>query len=313
MQLGIQIDTGRHIDDVVADVRDARDASFATVWATQIFAADTLTVLAVAAREVDGIAVGTSVVPVQPRHPEALALQALTVQAISRGRLTLGVGLSHQLVVEQLWGLSYDRPATYLSEYLDALIPMLHGEPAAARGELVTAVTMGRVGPEVAAAPGLIVAALGPRMLELAGARTDGTTTWMTGIETLRDYLVPTICAAAADAGRHAPRVVAKVPFCLTDDVEGAAERIDERLATYASLPSYEAMLAKQGATKPSDVSIIGSRARIEEGIAQLEDAGVTETVLVSMGDAAERTATTELFAELATARHPFTGGSWFA
>ena len=300
MRLGIQIDASRPIDEVVAFVRRARDAGFASAWSSQIFAGDTLTQLAVVGREVDAIELGTSVVPVQPRHAEVLALQARTVQEVIGGRLTLGIGLSHQVVVEHLWGLRFERPAAYMAEYLDALLPMVEGKPVDVHGEFVTAVQPGRIGPDLERAPSVILAALGPRMLELAGSRTDGTTTWMTGITTLREYVVPTLCAAAADAGRASPRVVAKVPFCLTDDRAAAAERIDAALSMYTQLPSYRSVLDKEGAEGASDVSIIGPAAALEEGLAELADAGVTDAVVTLAGNAADRAATLEFACELA-------------
>ena len=176
MRLGTSIDTDQPIDAVVASARAAKDAGFSTVWSSQIFGADALTVLAVVAREVDGLAFGTGVVPVYARHPQVLAQQALTVQAISKGRLILGIGLSHQVVVESLWGYDFSKPATYLKEYLDALVPMLHGEPCNVHGTRVTAVTTGKLGPAGGSAPTLVIAALGPAMLRLAATVADGTT-----------------------------------------------------------------------------------------------------------------------------------------
>jgi 5,10-methylenetetrahydromethanopterin reductase len=302
MRLATSIDTNQPIDAVIASVRAARDAGFATAWSSQIFGADALTVFAVVAREVDGIQFGTAVIPVHPRHPQVLAQQALTVQAISNGRLTLGIGLSHQVVVEGLWGYSFDAPATYMREYLDALVPMLHGEPANVHGERVHAVTVGPVGPtERSAAPALMIAALGPAMLRLAATRTDGTVTWMTGLATLRDYIVPTITQAAAAAGRPAPSVIASLPVCCTTDVAAATERIDTTLAIYSTLPSYKAMLDKEGASKPSDVSIIGTKDEIVDALGKLAEAGVTEMSAVVIGSTAEQSATTEVLSALAT------------
>ena len=300
MRLGTSIDTDQPIDSVIASVRAAKEAGFASVWSAQIFGVDALTVIAVVAREVPGIEFATGVVPIHPRHPQVLAQQALTVQAISAGRLTLGIGLSHQVVVEQLWGLSYDRPATYMREYLDALLPMLQGETVNAQGELVKAVTVQRVGPPVSVPPGIVIAALGPAMLKLAGSRTDGTVTWMTGTATLRDYIVPTIARAAEEAGRPSPRVIASLPFCLTDDVAGASERINKVLAIYPTLPSYKAMLDKEGATSAADVGLIGSRARIEDGIGELAAAGVTDLGVSALGTRDEQAATFDLLGEIA-------------
>jgi F420-dependent oxidoreductase-like protein len=301
LRLGTSLDTDKPIDDVVANAQAARDAGFKSVWSSQIFGADALTVLAVVAREVDGIEVATGVVPIHPRHPMVLAAQALTVQAISGGRLTLGIGLSHKVMVEGVWGISFDKPGTYMREYLDALVPMLRGEAVNVQGSLVKANVFQAVGTAVPSPPSLVVAALGPEMLRLAGTVTDGTVTWMTGIETLRSHVVPTIRNAAEAAGRPAPRVIASVTVCLTDDVSGAAERIDKALAIYPTLPSYKAMLDREGATTPSQVSLVGSRDLIEDGIGALADAGVTEVPAGPIGSKDEVSATFSLLGELAT------------
>ncbi len=300
MRLGTSLDTDKPIDEVVASARAARDAGFTSVWSSQIFGVDALTVLAVVAREVDTIEVATGVVPIHPRHPMVLAAQALTVQAISGGRLTLGIGLSHKVMVEGVWGISFDKPGTYMREYLDALVPMLRGEPVNVQGTLVRANVFQAVGPRASSPPSLVVAALGPEMLRLAGTVTDGTVTWMTGIATLRDYVVPTIRSAAEAAGRPAPRVIASVAICLTDDVSAAAERIDKELAIYPTLPSYKAMLDREGVTSASGVSIIGSRDRIEDAIGAFADAGVTEALASPMGSKDEVSATFALLGELA-------------
>jgi F420-dependent oxidoreductase-like protein len=300
MKLGTSLDTDKPIDDVVANARAAKDAGFASVWSSQIFGVDALTVLAVVAREVEGIGVATGVVPIHPRHPMVLAAQARTVQAISGGRLTLGIGLSHQVMVEGVWGISFDKPGTYMREYLDALVPMLRGEPVNVKGTAVSANVFQAVGPTTSSPPSLVVAALGPEMLRLAGTVTDGTVTWMTGIATLRDHIVPTIRSAAEAAGRPAPRVIASVAICLTDDVSGAAERIDKELAIYPTLPSYKAMLDREGATSPSQVSIIGSRDKIEDALGAVVDAGVTEVLTGPIGTKDEVSATFALLGELA-------------
>jgi 5,10-methylenetetrahydromethanopterin reductase len=302
MRLGTSIDTDQPIDTVIASTRAAKDAGFSTVWSSQIFGADALTVLAVVAREVDGIGLGTGVIPVHPRHPQVLAQQALTVQAISKGRLTLGIGLSHQVVVEGLWGYSFDAPGTYMRQYLDAIVPMLRGETVNVHGSRVSAVTVGPVGPAGSTPPRLVIAALGPKMLELAATLTDGTVTWMTGVATLRDYIVPTITEAAAAAGRPAPEVIASLPVCCTSDAGGAKERIDTALAIYPTLPSYKAMLDKEGATSPADVALVGSKGQIVDALGQLASAGVTEMGAAIIGTSAEQTATLDVLSGFAAA-----------
>jgi 5,10-methylenetetrahydromethanopterin reductase len=300
MRLGTSIDTDQPIDAVIASVRAAKDAGFSTVWSSQIFGADALTVFAVVAREVDDIGFATGVIPVHPRHPQVLAQQALTVQAISKGRLTLGIGLSHKVVVEGLWGYSFDAPATYMHQYLDAIVPMLHGQTVSVQGSRVSATTIGPVGPSGATPPKLVIAALAPKMLELAATLTDGTVTWMTGIATLRDYIVPTITKAADAAGRPAPEVIASLPVCCTSDVPTAVERINTSLAIYPTLPSYKAMLDKEGAAGPADVALVGSKDQIVDALGQLATAGVTEMGAAILGTPAEQAATIEVLSGFA-------------
>jgi 5,10-methylenetetrahydromethanopterin reductase len=300
MRLATSLDTDKPIDDVIADAITAREGGFSTAWTSQIFGVDALTVLGVVSREVDGIEFGTGVIPVHPRHPQVLAQQALTVQALSHGRLTLGIGLSHKVVVEDMWGLSYAAGATYMREYLDALLPMLRGEVVQTTGTRVRAMTIGSVGPKVATPPKVVIAALGPVMLSLAGSLTDGTVTWMTGTATLRDYIVPTIRAAAAKAGRPEPEVIASLPVCVTGDVAATKELIDRSLAIYPTLPSYKAMLDKEGATSASDVAIVGTSDEVARGLDELDAAGVTEMSAAVIGSSSDQAATYEFLADYA-------------
>jgi F420-dependent oxidoreductase-like protein len=200
-----------------------------------------------------------------------------------------------------MWGLSYDAPATYMREYLDALLPMLRGEIVSTSGERVRATTIGPVGPKVATPPKVVVAALGPAMLALAGSLTDGTVTWMTGTTTLRDYIVPTIRKAAADAGRPEPEIVASLPVCVTGDVAATKELIDRSLAIYPTLPSYKAMLDKEGATNASDVAVLGTKDEVVRGLDQLAEAGVTEMSAAVIGSTSDRATTLEVLAAYAT------------
>jgi 5,10-methylenetetrahydromethanopterin reductase len=269
----------------------AADDGFSSAWMSQIFGLDTLTAFAVAGSQVEGIELGTAVVPVYPRHPAVLAQQALTVAAAG-GRLTLGIGLSHKIVIEDMYGYSFDRPARYMREYLDVLLPLLDGQPVAFTGETVRAHLSLSV-PERARVP-VLLAALAPRMLQLAGERTDGTVLWMTGPGTVASYIVPTITAAAQAAGRPAPRVVCLLPVCVTSDADAARGRAAEVFALYGQLPSYRAMLDREGAAGPADVAIVGSEDTVSTQISALAQAGVTDFVALefSGGDEAVRTRT---------------------
>lgn len=263
------------LDDLVTAVRRAEADGFDSFWIAQIFGVDALTALAVAGQQVGRIELGTAVVPTFPRHPMMLAGQALTVQQATGDRLALGIGLSHRIVVEDLWGYSYDKPVRHLREYLEALLPLLRGESVAVTGEDITCI--GSLDITGAAAPDVIVAALGAQMLKLAGSTGCGTITWCTGERTLAEHVVPRITAAADAADRPSPRVVAGLPVCVTADPDGARALVAEQLALYGGLPSYRAMLDMEGVDGPADVAIIGDEDHVSSAVGRLADAGVTE------------------------------------
>src|SRR3984893_14320802 len=172
----------------------AADDGFASAWMSNLFGLDALTALAVAGSQVPGIELGTAVVPSYPRHPAVLAQQALTVAlAVGPGRLALGIGLSHKIVIEDMYGYSFDKPARHMREYLSVLIPLLDGPPVSVDGDTLSA-HIGLSTPRVGRVP-VLLAAMAPRMLELAGGQADGTVLWMTGPAAVRDYVVPAITA----------------------------------------------------------------------------------------------------------------------
>jgi F420-dependent oxidoreductase-like protein len=275
------------IDDFVAHIRQAADEGFATIWAPQTFSFDALTALAVAGREVDGIELGTAVVPTYPRHPMVLAQHALTTQSATAGRLALGIGLSHQIVIEGMFGYSFDRPVRHLREYLSVLMPLVHEGSVECRGETVAA--NGSVSVPGATPFPVLVAALGPQMLRLAGSVADGTITWMVGPETLASHVVPSISAAAEAAGRPPPRVVVGLPACVTDDPAAARERAARNFSIYGTLPSYRAMLDREGAAGPEDVAVVGDEEVVGEVLERLAKAGATDMVAAEFGSSGER------------------------
>ncbi len=275
------------IDKMVGAARDAADAGYASFWLPQTMGMDAMTALAVVGREIPDIELGIAVVPTFPRHPIVMAQQALTTQAISGGRLTLGIGLSHQPIIESSYGYSFDKPIRHMREYLDALLPLVREGNVAFAGETVTA----RIGLDVRGASPVrvVLAALGPKMLELAGGRADGTATWMTGPATLAEHVVPTIRAAAGSAGRPAPMVGAGFPVCVTDDVDGARATAARTFAIYGTLPSYRAMLDREGAAGPEDVAIVGDESVVRDRIAALGGIGVTDLIASIFGSKDDR------------------------
>lgn len=263
---------------ITNDLRAAADQGYASAWMSNIFGLEALTTLAVAGSQVPGIELGTAVVPTYPRHPAVLAQQALTASLAVSGRLVLGIGLSHQIVIQDMYGYSFDRPARHMREYLAVLLPLLAGEPADFDGETVHA-HIGLSVPRTDTRVPVLLAALAPRMLRLAGEQADGTVLWMTGLATVRDYVVPSITAAAAAAGRPSPRVVCMLPVCVTSDPAAARADADRVLAIYGQLPSYRAMLDREGAAGPGDVAIVGDEESVAAQLTALAQAGVTDFV----------------------------------
>ena len=279
MRIGMMIGEGSGsapgLDGIVERAREIEAKGFDTAWMANIFSYDAIGALGIVGRETRRIELGTAVVPTYPRHPTAMAQQALTTQAASRGRFVLGIGLSHQIVIESLLGLSYERRASHVREYLEVLVPLLHGRPVDWKGEEYRVALTMQV-PDAAPVP-VLVAALGPAMLKAAGRLADGTITWMTGPKTLADHTVPALTAAARDAGRNAPRVVAGLPIALVRDAAAARARAAQDFSIYGQLPSYRAMLDREGAAGPADVAIAGDERALEAGLRRLADAGVTD------------------------------------
>lgn len=265
----------RTLDDIVAMARQAEAAGLDDVWMANIFSHDAISTLAVVGRETTRLGLGTAVTPTYPRHPTALAQQALTTAAASGNRFTLGVGLSHKLVIEDMLGLSYAEPARHMREYLNVLMPLVRGETATFHGDQYRVSNVALDVPDAQPLP-VVVAALGPVMLRLAGELADGTNTWMVGPRTMEDHIIRRLRNAATEAGRPEPRVVGGFPIVLTDKPDEARARIAESLTIYGQLPSYRAMLDREGAAGPADIAIVGDENRVRGDLKRLEDMGVT-------------------------------------
>ena len=282
------------VDATVNSLAMLRDEGFRRVWMAQLpYDPDLLTILACAFHEVDTIQVGSGVLPIQVQHPTQLAQRALTLNAIAGGRFSLCIGMSHRMVTEQMWGISYEKPLRRMREYLDGLLPLLAGQAADAVGETVT--TRGALQIPGAPTPDVYIAALGPQMLRLAGRRTAGTLTWMTGPKTLAEHVGPTLREAAAEAGRPetAVRVAASLPVAVTDDIAAARARAAEEFAIYGQLPSYRAMLDREGYSGPEDAAIIGDENTVSERLDELAAAGVDEFAAVTFDPSPEGRART--------------------
>ena len=286
------------IDPLVEAAREAVDAGFPSMWLAQGPGFDAMTAAVVIGREVPGIELATAVVPTYPRHPIVMAQQALTAQAITGGRFVLGIGLSHAPLIEASYGYSFARPARHMREYLEALLPLVREGSVDYVGETLTA----RSALDVrGSSPVLVVlAAMGPKMLELAGGTADGTVTFMTGPKTLATHVVPSMRAAAERAGRPAPMIAAAMSITVTDDAADARTSVERRYATIATLPSYRAMLDRERADSPADIAIIGDETSVRDQIRGLQDIGITELVVAANGTDDEVRRTVDLASEIA-------------
>ncbi|HUY86373.1 MAG TPA: TIGR03564 family F420-dependent LLM class oxidoreductase [Acidimicrobiales bacterium] len=289
------------------EVQAAREEGFASAWFSNIFGLDALTGAAVAGATgaagappgTEGesgaaIEIGTFVVPIYTRHPLTMAQQAIAVQDACRGRFTLGIGLSHQVVIESMMGIEFVKPALTMREYVSVLMPLLKDGSVGFSGSIYNVNAM-LERPDGFSVPDVLVAALGPVMLEIAGSLADGTATWMTGPKTLKDHIIPTINSAAQKVGRRSPRIVAGLPICVTADVDSARQKAGRIFSIYGSLPSYRAMLDREGAEGPGQVALVGGREELTDALEQMAQSGVTDFVAAPFGNPDETAETRSL------------------
>ena len=314
--------------DIVDDVVAAEADGFRSAWTVHFSrGVDALGVLAVAGTQTSQIDLGVGIVPTYPRHPLALAQQAATAQAFCGGRLTLGVGVSHRPVIEDLHGLAYQQPAAHMRDYLSVLVPLLREGSVRYRGAFYE-VDGGFTVPGTSPVE-VLVGALSPLMVQAAGELADGVVTWLAGPRTLGEDIIPRLHRAAgnraadnraadnraaenraggngAATGRAAPRVVAALPVALTSGAETARRTADEVFARYAGFDNYRRLLEREGAATPGALAVTGTEAGIEKQLRRLADLGVTELwpIIFPVGDdpVRSRRETRALLRDLATA-----------
>lgn len=245
------------------------------LWMANTFSFDAVSTLGLVGHQVPRIGVGTAVTPSYPRHPTALAQQALTTAAMTGNRFTLGVGLSHKVLIEDMLGLSYARPAAHMRAYLEVLMPLLSGDRVHVSNAFfeVNGVALDTPG---ASAPKVLLAALGPAMLQIAGELADGTTLWMVGEKTLLEHIMPRLRRAAEQAGRPRPSIVMALPVAVVHDVAAARDAVARNLTIYGQLPSYRAMLDREGVTGPADLAILGDENLLWATLDRFADLGVS-------------------------------------
>ncbi len=285
------------LDGLVAQAQRAEREGFASGWFANIFGFDAIMAAALCGRSTSRIELGTAVVPTYPRHPTAMAQQALSAQAACGGRFALGIGLSHQLVIETMFGLSYAKPYSHMREYVAVLAPLIRSGSVSCQGEEFR-VNANLAVPGATPCP-ILLAALAPKMLALAGREADGTITWMTGPKTLREHTVPRLNEAAAKAGRPRPRIVVGLPLALTTDRAAARAAAERIFQIYGGLPSYRAMLDREGAEGPADVAIVGDESAVGEQIARLGEIGVTDYLAIPFPVGKDAAASVERTREL--------------
>jgi F420-dependent oxidoreductase-like protein len=253
------------------------------VWLSQAYDVDALTALALIGQKVPAIALGTAVTTIHSRHPIAMSSQTQTAQAATGGRLRLGLGVGHRKTVEDRYGYPFDQPAERMRDYLEALLPLLRDGTVAHHGLTTTADTTG-FSAHVAGStmPPVLVAALAPRMLRVAGELANGTVTWLAGPRTIAEHIQPALSAAAA--GRPSPEIVAGLPVCLTSEPDVARQRAATNLAFYEGVPSYQSLLEREGARSTADVAIIGDERHVAQCIRRLADSGVTHLIANTTG-----------------------------
>ncbi|WP_329333013.1 LLM class F420-dependent oxidoreductase [Streptomyces sp. NBC_01352] len=304
MTIGLVLPHQNRIDTTVQLAREAHEAGLRSVWFGQTFSYDSPSLAAIIGREVSGLHVGTAAIPIFGRHPLLLSSQAQTAQAATGGRYHLGLALGTKQLTEAGFGIPYERPIRLLREFLTALRQLVETGSADFHGELLTATT-----PLPATVPGaeppvpILVAAMGPQALRVAGELADGILPYLAGPRALAEHIVPAVTAAAEAAGRPAPRIVAFVPGVVTTDAEAVRETATEALAFYERFPSYQRVIGLSGGTRAADLAVIGDEEAVAAEVRRYREAGATEVVFTTtdLGSEADRRRTWKLLGELAT------------
>ncbi len=268
---------GASVDRVVRQAKEAEADGFSALWYASIVTGDPLVAMAIAGRETSTIELGTAVLQTSPCHPLLQANRVSSVvDAMGRPGFTLGIGPSHEPVIRGAFGMSYDHPGRSTDEYLQILTALLRGENVDFDGSDWSAHTAGRAVPPSHPVP-VLVSALGPRLLRVAGEHADGTVLWMAPARAIETHVAPKLHAAAAAAGRPAPRIVAGLPVAVHDDIAEARAAASASSSMYAQMENYTRILEIGGAGTPADAAIVGNEASVASQLQSLLDAGATD------------------------------------
>lgn len=280
-----QVISANQVDALITLGREAVEVGLGSLWLSQQFDHDALSVAAILGHAVPDIALGTSVVPIYPRHPMVVFSQAQTAQAASHGRFSLGIGFGPPQFAEGAFGVPFDRPIRHLREYLTALGSLFSTGSVDLAGETLRASTPVSAALAGATPPvSVLVAAMGPQALQATGELAEGTLPYLAGPKTLAEFIVPTISDAARSAGRPAPRIVVSLPAVVTADADSVRARAAEQMAFYLTVPSVTAVLAREGVSHPVELAVIGDEEVLATAIERYFDAGATEVVVSQTG-----------------------------
>lgn len=298
---------GGDVDKVVAHAQRAEADGFSALWYAGAVGGDPVVSMAFAGRATERIELGTSVLQTYPIHPVLQANRiAAAAAAMGRPGFTLGVGPSHEVVIRGMYGVDYSRAGRHTEEHVSMLAALLAGEPVDVTGEDLTLRGGAAVGQPSPHPVGLLVAALGPRLLRVAGERTDGTILWMANARAVETHVAPLLRAAASAAGRPEPRIVTGLPVAVHDDVDEARETAARSFAVYGTLPNYQRILAHGGISSPAEAAVVGSEDAVAAQLTALVDAGTTDiwAAPFPVGDdtSASRARTRALLKDLASA-----------
>ncbi|WP_308190208.1 LLM class F420-dependent oxidoreductase [Amycolatopsis sp. GM8] len=305
MRIGVSLNIAgaeNYVDEIVGLARDAAASGVRSAWFGQRLDYDAAALAGIVGREVPGLEVGTSAIPIFGRHPVLVSSQAQTSQAATRGRFHLGLALGARFIVEPAFGVAFERPIALLREFLTALRPLLETGKADFHGELLTAAPTMPAALAGAKPPvPVLVAAMGPQALRVTGELADGTLPYLVTPKTLGEHIVPAITAAAERAGRPAPRIVAFVAGVVTADVDAARENALRQMAFYDQVPSYQRVVELAGATNAGELAVIGDEGHIAAEVQRYFDAGATEVVFTQtdLGSPADQQRTFEVLGGL--------------
>ena len=292
------------VDAMIDQAVKAEADGFHALWYAGAVGGDPLVAIALAGRTTERIELGTSVLQTYTAHPVLQANRAAaTAAAMGRPGFVLGVGSSHEIVIRGAYGMDYDHAGRHTEAYVRMLAALLHGDAVDEKGEDLTLRGGARITPPPFPVP-ILVAALGPRLLRVAGAIADGTVLWMANAGAIESHVAPRIRAAAEAAGRPSPRIVAGLPVAVHDDVEEGRRAAAEQFAVYGTLPNYQRILAHGGVSSPAEAAVVGDEAAVAAQLQGLLDAGATDlwTAIYPVGDDKQgsRRRTRDLLKELA-------------